>query len=117
MKKDVQPGKWDTSVGGHIAPGESVEDALKRESYEELRLSNINPQFIHKYIWESSRERELVFSFITVSDSVPEVDRNEIEEGRYWGLDEIIRNIDKGIFTPNFEHEFTLLKEKTGSSG
>jgi isopentenyldiphosphate isomerase/intracellular septation protein A len=117
MKKDIQPGKWDTSVGGHIAPDESVEDALKRESYEELRLSNINPQFIHKYIWESSRERELVFSFITVSDSVPEADRNEIEEGRYWGLDEIIKNLGKGLFTPNFEHEFNLLKEKTSSSG
>ena len=28
--KDIQPGKWDTSVGGHIDLGESVEIALKR---------------------------------------------------------------------------------------
>ena len=27
--KDIQPGKWDTSVGGHIDLGECVEDALK----------------------------------------------------------------------------------------
>ena len=26
MKKDIQPGKWDTSVGGHILPGETIED-------------------------------------------------------------------------------------------
>ena len=29
--KDIQPGKWDTSVGGHVDLGESVEMALKRE--------------------------------------------------------------------------------------
>ena len=27
--KDIQPGKWDTAVGGHIDLGESVEIALK----------------------------------------------------------------------------------------
>ena len=32
--KDIQPGKWDTSVGGHIDLGENVEMALKREVKE-----------------------------------------------------------------------------------
>ena len=32
--KDIQPGKWDTSVGGHIDLGESVEMALRREARE-----------------------------------------------------------------------------------
>ena len=115
VKKDIQPGKWDTSVGGHIAPGETVEDALKRETMEELGLRNIEPQFFHRYVWESSRERELVFSFMTVSDKVPEFDKNEIDDGRFWSLDEIMKNAGKNIFTPNFEHEFDLLKQKLGN--
>ena len=28
--KDIQPGKWDTAVGGHVDLGECVEDALKQ---------------------------------------------------------------------------------------
>jgi isopentenyldiphosphate isomerase len=42
--KDIQPGKWDTSVGGHVDLGESVEIALKREAQEELGISDFKPE-------------------------------------------------------------------------
>ena len=48
MKKDTQPGKWDTSVGGHIGMGESVAEALIRETREELGLNGFTPQFLRK---------------------------------------------------------------------
>lgn len=31
--KDIQPGKWDTSVGGHMDYGETPEQALTRENW------------------------------------------------------------------------------------
>jgi isopentenyldiphosphate isomerase len=112
VNKDIQPGKWDTSVGGHVSPGETIEEALMREVQEEIGLKNFQPQFINKYVWESSRERELVFSFVTVSDFKPVIDREEIDEGKFWTKDEIKRNIGKEIFTPNFENEFGILIKK-----
>jgi isopentenyldiphosphate isomerase len=105
MTKDLLPGYWDTSVGGHMGIGESTIIALKRETLEELGLVDFSFVFIKKYIWDSPRERELVYSFKGITDNIPEVNHTEIEEGRFWTIAEIGKNLNKNIFTPNFEHE------------
>lgn len=117
MTKDIQPGKWDTSVGGHVSQGETIREALTREVTEELGLKNFKPRFLEQYEWESQQERELVNSFSTTTDEAPAINRDEIEEGRYWSLDEIKRVIGKNVFTPNFEHEFRMLFSSNSPPG
>ncbi len=109
MTKDILPGMWDTSVGGHMSPGESVETALRRETEEELGLKKITFHLNKKYKWQSSRERELVYSFTGRSDETPVINPGEIDYGRFWKFKEIKENLGKSIFTPNFEFEFSML--------
>lgn len=109
--KLVQPGKWDTAVGGHLAYGESIEDSLKREAIEEIGLQNFEAIPALKYRWESTIEAELVYCFVSYSGKPAEFSSLEISDAKYWKFSEIERNLGKGIFTPNFEHEFKLLKK------
>ncbi len=103
--KDIQPGKWDTSVGGHVDLGEDVSSALKREVSEELGIEEFVPEFIVSYVFESDRERELVFVHKTVYDG-PILPSAELDGGRFWSREEIVSNIASGVFTPNFEQEY-----------
>lgn len=103
--KTIQPGKWDTAVGGHIDLGENVELALKREAGEELGIMDFTPEQVAKYVFESEVERELIFVFKTVYDGEIRP-TDELDGGRFWPMDELVESMGKGVFTPNFESEF-----------
>ena len=89
--------------------GESVKMALKREVREELGITDFTPEVITNYVFESAREKELVFVHKTVYDGEIHPS-DELDGGRFWSIEEIKENIGKGIFTPNFEQEIERVK-------
>jgi len=104
--KKIQPGKWDTAVGGHISAGEDIQKALGREVWEEIGLTNFKAKLMKSYLWQSSVEREYVFSFMTEASGPFETKNvGEVEQLRFWTKEELTENIGKEVFTPNLEQE------------
>lgn len=117
--KDVQPGKWDTSVGGHVDSGEERYSAVLRELSEELGIpcgsvpgSQDSPphlEYLHTYSHSNNFESELVSTWITRWDGPIEIQKSEISEGRFWNLEEIDLlagpSSEASPFTPNFLDE------------
>lgn len=110
MKKDIQPGKWDTAVGGHVDYGESIQEALFREAYEELGFREFNPVWLMSYVFESDVEREMVNVFAAVGNFSLRPDHDEVDEIKAWDLESIDENLGKSLFTPNFEQEYVRVR-------
>jgi len=116
INKQIQPGKWDTAVGGHVSINETIEQSLTREVQEEIGITLTNANAFAQYVWKTDIESELVFSFIAIHDGPFFPDKNEVDEGKFWPQKEIIQNLGKGVFTPNFEQEFSMLQKNVFKS-
>ena len=110
--KDIQPGKWDTAVGGHVDYGESIEEALRREAREELGIKSFEAELMARYVFESDIEKELVHTYRTIYEGPFTLNKEELDDARFWRIDEIESQLGKGIFTPNFEREYNRLKQQ-----
>ncbi|MCX7955228.1 MAG: NUDIX domain-containing protein [Bacteroidales bacterium] len=113
-RKNVEPGKWDTAVGGHVKFNEKIEDCIIRESREELNVLFNNYTFLKSYIWETDIEKELVFTYATITDYVNvkgiRYNKKEISEIKFWKIEEIENLKKDNEFTPNFLKEFEFVK-------
>ena len=106
----MQPGRWDTAVGGHLAHGETFEQAARREMAEEIGLTDgPEPQPLFDMAIANDIESELTRVFTVVSDGPFIPQPEEVDELRLWTAEELAAAIGTGQLTPYLEHELSLL--------
>lgn len=104
--KDIQPGKWDTSVGGHVDAGETPDQAARRELREELGIAGAEPTYLYSYLWRTDVESERIQSYWLRHEGPFALHPEEIDEGAFWPVSRIEASLGTGVFTPNFESEW-----------
>ena len=111
--KDIQPGKWDTAVGGHLALGESYEAGARRELAEELGVTDpIELKFLFDSRIRNEIESENVRVFGIRRASGFSFQESEIDEIRFWDVCELFSSENRRTFTPNLCAELDELKER-----
>jgi hypothetical protein len=77
---------------------------------EELGIADATPVFLYRYLWKSPVESELIHSFRVVHPGPFRLQPEELEDGRFWSLDEIEAHLNQQLFTPNFEFEWPKIR-------
>ncbi|MHB1397398.1 MAG: NUDIX hydrolase [Trichloromonadaceae bacterium] len=106
QSKDIQPGKWDTSVGGHLDPGEDYLVAATREMAEELGLRDLPLTFLYYSRIRNEIESENVATYLASYGGEVFPNPREIDQVRFWSGSEIEAALGTGVLTPNFEQEW-----------
>lgn len=109
--KDIQPGKWDTSVGGHLDLGEGYRVAAVREMSEELGVEGVPLAELYPSKIRNQIESENIFTFMAIYSGPIDFAVDEIQEVRFWEHEDIVAALGSGCFTPNFEEEWQMFND------
>lgn len=110
MTKDIRPGYWQNAVGGHVSKGESYKQAIEREMREELGLT-VSVRLYKKFLFAYANETEMEAVFIGESRGPFYPNRQEVDEVKFLGKDELQKSIQSGEvrLTELAEHIFRLV--------
>ncbi|WP_051008533.1 NUDIX domain-containing protein [Candidatus Kinetoplastidibacterium crithidiae] len=117
-KKAINPGKWDTLVGGLVSYKENINQALKRESLEEanLDISAIRQRSklqkiidIYKLTSDGFQTEELFSSSCLLNNMTPSNKDGEIDIIKIHSIEEVIRLIERNDFTE--ESSLIIIKD------
>lgn len=123
LEKKKNPGKW-SKTGGHVDAGETCEEAIRREVYEEIGLKVNNNEVENIEIFKSANPDEHYFSygyifFTGLNEEEFKLQKEEVNAVRYYNIEELeeIRNRNDKDYTfcnwdkDGFVRQINLLKK------
>jgi isopentenyldiphosphate isomerase len=92
MKKDRQPGLWDSSASGHVDSGEDYDTCVVRELREEigLQVSKV-PERLFKLTASPQTDQEHVWVYRCEAEGPFQLHPDEIERGDWFEPEEVTR--------------------------
>jgi len=113
----VHPGSLDSSASGQVDSGEDYMEAAKRELKEEIGvecdLKEMGSMDFEMKYDNGLVDDEKIRFFVCKYDGPINIDIYELEDGKFYSLDEIKQMIDDGTkFTEVFLKGFDILQEK-----
>ena len=113
VTKDIQPGKWDTAVGGHLALGEDYEAGARRELAEELGVTApMKLEYLFDGKIRNSVESEDTRVFAIRMAEGFKFQKSEIDAIRFWTAAELFDPANRTNFTPNLCAELDELRRR-----
>lgn len=118
-KRTISPLAWDLSTSEHVLAGESYEDAAKRSLKEELgiegEVQRLRETILQKRKYELDEitiiENEQTGLFYTENEGPFNIDKEEVEQVKFFTIDEIDQMVKKGEkFTVWFLEEWESTK-------
>ncbi len=95
-KDRQEPGKYVSPMGGHVSHGETFEDAVKREMFEELGIKNPKFQYKGRFIYNvfvrNRQENHYFLVYETFFDEKPKLGPESVDY-RYFTLKELIKEL------------------------
>lgn len=123
--KDTLPGHWGMSMGEHLKPGETFEQAAVRGLKEELGVMKVKltllrgPKYLPYTYSDGKIDNEFDALFLAETGEKLVLDKEEIAEGKFFTEEEIDEEITRGErkFTPNFLDEWAEFKRRWYGTG
>jgi isopentenyl-diphosphate delta-isomerase type 1 len=92
MKKDRQPGLWDSSTSGHVDSGEDYDACALRELREEIGLAvHDSPRRVFKLSASAETDQEHVWVYRCEAEGPFTLHPDEIERGDWFAPEEVTR--------------------------
>ena len=98
-RKRLFPLAFDASMGGHVAAGESYQQALERELMEELRIDSglLEPKEIGRMTPHEHGVSAFMKVFLIESNDVPDYNRDDFISFSWLMPDELLQQIHGGV--------------------
>jgi len=109
QSKDMFPGQWETSVGGHIRYGDTAKETAARELEEELRI--IEPvRYLGRFAYRGKEEKENITFFYVVTKKEPKLNRLEATRGEFLTINQLERCLSRRTFIDGTDQEILIMK-------